>query len=63
MRRKDREIKDKSEIMAILQKADVCRLAMSSNNMPYIVVMNFGLKNGGKSLTFIAQVMVRRSIF
>ena len=52
MRRKDREIKDKSEIMAILQKADVCRLAMSSNNVPYIVAMNFGLKNGGKSLYF-----------
>ena len=52
MRRKDREIKDKSEIMAILQKADVCRLAMSSNNVPYIVTMNFGIKNGGTSLYF-----------
>jgi nitroimidazol reductase NimA-like FMN-containing flavoprotein (pyridoxamine 5'-phosphate oxidase superfamily) len=52
MRRKDREIKDKTEIMAILQKADVCRLAMSSNNVPYIVTMNFGIKNGGTSLYF-----------
>ena len=52
MRRKDREIKDKSEIMAILQKADVCRLAMSSNNVPYVVTMNFGIKNGGTSLYF-----------
>ncbi len=52
MRRKDREIKDESEIMAILQKADVCRLAMSSNNVPYIVTMNFGIKNGGTSLYF-----------
>ena len=52
MRRKDREIKDKSEIIAILQKADVCRLAMSSNNVPYIVTMNFGVKNDGMSLYF-----------
>lgn len=52
MRRTDREINDKSEIMAILQKADVCRLAMSSNNVPYIVTMNFGVKNGGTSLYF-----------
>ncbi len=52
MRRKDREIKDKSEIMAILQEADVCRLAMSSNNVPYVVTMNFGIKNGGTSLYF-----------
>jgi len=52
MRRKDREIKDKSEMMAILEKADVCRLAMSSNNVPYIVTMNFGLKNGGTCLYF-----------
>ncbi len=52
MRRKDREIKDQSEIMTILQNADVCRLAMSMNNVPYIVTMNFGLKNGGTSLYF-----------
>jgi nitroimidazol reductase NimA-like FMN-containing flavoprotein (pyridoxamine 5'-phosphate oxidase superfamily) len=52
MRRKDREIKDRSEIMAILQKADVCRLAMSSDNVPYIVTMNFGIKKGRTSLYF-----------
>lgn len=52
MRRKDREITDKAEILAILQKADVCRLAMSDNNVPYIVTMNFGLKDGGESLYF-----------
>ena len=56
MRRKDREIKDKSEIMAILQKADVCRLAMSYDNVPYIVTMNFGLKNGGMSLYFHSAI-------
>ena len=52
MRRKDREIKNKSEIMAILQKADVCRLAMSHNDVPYIVVMIFGIGNTGDYLYF-----------
>lgn len=53
MRRKDRQINDPAEIMHILQKADVCRIAMSDDNVPYIVTMNFGLrKNGAKSLYF-----------
>jgi len=52
VRRKDREIRDRAEIRSILQKADVCRLAMSDNNVPYIVTMNFGVKNGGESLYF-----------
>ena len=41
MRRKDREITDKSEIMKIIEKCDVCRLALSQNNVPYIIPMNF----------------------
>lgn len=53
MRRKDRQIEDPSEIMRILQKADVCRIAMSDDNVPYIVTMNFGFgKNGASSLYF-----------
>ena len=56
MRRKDREIRDRAEIRSILQKADVCRLAMSDNNVPYIATMNFGVKNGGESLYFHCAV-------
>jgi len=52
MRRNDREIKDKPEIMAILEAADVCRVAMCSHNVPYVVAMNFGIKNEGASLYF-----------
>lgn len=44
MRRKDRELSDPLEIRAILQKADVCHLALSDDNVPYLVTMNFGLK-------------------
>jgi nitroimidazol reductase NimA-like FMN-containing flavoprotein (pyridoxamine 5'-phosphate oxidase superfamily) len=42
--------------MHILQEADVCRIAMCDNNVPYIVTMNFGLgkdrKDGFASLYF-----------
>jgi len=42
-RRRDREIVDSAEIVQILQKAGVCRVAMCSDNVPYVVTMNFGL--------------------
>jgi len=45
MRRKDKEIKDKKEIELIINKANVCRIALSDNNMPYIVPVNFGYKD------------------
>jgi len=52
MRRKDREVKEKEEIMDVFQKADVCRLALSDGSVPYIVAMNFGLTADGRSLYF-----------
>lgn len=42
MRRGDREIKDLKEFEDIIQKADVCRIALSNNDIPYIVTLNFG---------------------
>lgn len=42
MRRSDREIADKAEVIKILEKCDVCRIALSDNNIPYIVPMNYG---------------------
>jgi hypothetical protein len=44
MRRRDKEIKDVEMIKSILREAHVCRLALSDNNFPYIVPMNFGFK-------------------
>jgi uncharacterized protein len=53
VRRKDRQIEDPSAIMYILQRADVCRIAMCDDNVPYIVTMNFGFgKDGSASLYF-----------
>ena len=45
MRRKDKEITDRSEMESILHKAIVCRIAMSDNNMPYVIPVNFGYKD------------------
>ena len=42
MRKKEKEITEKSEIEAVIQKATVCRIGMSDNNIPYIVPMCFG---------------------
>jgi len=44
MRRSDREITAKMEIMQIVEKCDVCRLAFSDNDIPYIVPVNFGFE-------------------
>jgi len=45
MRRKDKEIKDMEEIESIINKSNVCRIALSENNSPYIVPVCFGYKD------------------
>ncbi len=42
MRRRDKEIEDKKEIESIIRKCDVCRIALSEDNSPYIIPMCFG---------------------
>ena len=43
MRRKDREITQPSQILDIVRRCEVCRLAMHDGEYPYIVPMNFGM--------------------
>ena len=43
MRRKDREITDFNEIIEIVKKCDVCRLALKDDDLPYIIPLNFGM--------------------
>jgi len=45
MRRKEKEIIEKSAIEAIITKSLVCRLALSDDNAPYIVPLSFGYKD------------------
>jgi uncharacterized protein len=44
MRRKDRQVTDPLEITAIMERCDVCRVAMFDSQYPYIVTMNFGMR-------------------
>ena len=44
MRRHDREITDKNEILEIMNRCDVCRLAFNDGDYPYILPLNFGLE-------------------
>lgn len=43
MRRSDREVKELKDIVAIMEKCDVCRIALNNNGYPYILPLNFGM--------------------
>ena len=48
MIRKDREITDRSEQLAIMEACDVCRIALNGEDgYPYIVPLNFGVEVDG----------------
>ena len=64
MRRKDLEIKDAKEIEAIIKSGKVCRIALSYDDKPYVVPMNYGYKDNalyfhsakqGKKIDLIAK--------
>jgi nitroimidazol reductase NimA-like FMN-containing flavoprotein (pyridoxamine 5'-phosphate oxidase superfamily) len=46
MRRKDKEILAREEIVEIIRKATVCRLGLSSEDVPYVVPLNYGYRDG-----------------
>jgi nitroimidazol reductase NimA-like FMN-containing flavoprotein (pyridoxamine 5'-phosphate oxidase superfamily) len=50
MRRKDREICNMDEMLTIIKKCDVCRLALFDEEYPYIVPMNFGVASDGTKI-------------
>ena len=52
MRRKDREITDFNEIIDIIKKCDVCRIALNDDEYPYVVPLNFGLDVQGNQVFF-----------
>ncbi len=45
MSRKDKEIKDKDEIESTIKRANVCRIGLAENNIPYVVPLVFGYKD------------------
>lgn len=54
MRRTDREVTDRNEIISIIKKCDVCRLGLNDKDVPYILPLNFGVdeKDGNVILIF-----------
>ena len=51
MRRKDREIKNREDIIDVLSRCSVVRLGINNNDYPYVVPMNFGFEAEGESLS------------
>lgn len=47
MRRSDREVKDVQDMIRIMEKCDVCRLALNDDGYPYILPLNFGVQADG----------------
>ena len=54
MMHKNREVKDPEQLREILQKSDVCHIAMIDGDRPYQVPMNYGFEyeNGRLTLYF-----------
>lgn len=56
MRQHKREVKDRNEILEIMKRCDVCRIALNDDDgFPYILPLNFGLRvdeNGDIILIF-----------
>lgn len=44
MRRSDRQITDYEEILDVIRECDVCRLALNDEGYPYILPLNFGMR-------------------
>ena len=52
MRRKDREVSNMDEMLEIIKKCDVCRIAFFDDDYPYIIPMNFGYVCHGTEVEF-----------
>lgn len=44
MRRRDREIKNPEEILAIMRRCDSCNVAFHDKEFPYVIPLNFGVE-------------------
>lgn len=51
MRRSDREITEFQELLGVMRRCDVCRLALNDEGYPYILPLNFGMSVEGGQVT------------
>ena len=59
MRRKDREVKELSEITRIIDSSDCCRLGLVDKGKAYIVPMNFGYEVIGVEIVLYRKTAVK----
>ena len=52
MRQAKREITDKQELKEVLQRAQVCHLALMDGQFPYLVAMNYGYHYENKLILY-----------
>ena len=50
MRRANREVKDPAEIVEIMKRCEVLRLAFNTETVPYILPVNFGMEPDGMTM-------------
>ena len=50
MRRNDREVTDNAEILDIMSRCEVLRLAIHAEPAPYLLPVNFGMEPDGAAL-------------
>lgn len=50
MRRSDREITGFNDIVHVMERCDVCRLALNDEGYPYILPVNFGMEVSGQQI-------------
>lgn len=50
MRRADREVTEQSEILDIMARCQVLRIAINTDTVPYILPVNFGMEPDGTAL-------------
>jgi len=51
MRRADREVTERKDILAIMDCCDCLHLALMDGDYPYVIPMNFGYEDDGEHLT------------
>ena len=51
MRRHEREITNQTQLLGVLERCDVCRIALADEIAPYIVPLNFGFSFENEVLT------------
>lgn len=50
MRRSDRQVSDRKELIEIMKSCTVCRLGLNDDGYPYILPLNFGLSDDGDKI-------------